>query len=89
MSENGGNIQRKVLEIQNDNDFMWQEILRLNEVLPPNSIKGVAVMERQSYLTDSHSNHASGRHTPSKNLMNMKIYKGPEIKPLVPKHVAA
>ena len=44
-------------------------------------------MNRKSYLVDQKS-RASGKQSPTSNLITSKPYRGPEIKPLLPQYVA-
>lgn len=61
-------LKQKVNYVQHENDVMWSEIQRMNQILPGNAIGGsVTILNRNSYLNNSSVKHASGRHTPTKN----------------------
>ena len=65
---------------------MWEEIRNMSKIVsePGN----VSIDDRQSFLTEGAKNRpAQGKHSPPKNLITSKGYKGPEIKSLMPKYV--
>jgi hypothetical protein len=72
-------------EIDEENNLMWEEIRKMSEIIPE---PGVSTDDRQSFLTEGGKNRpAEGKHSPPKNLITSKGYKGPEIKSLMPKYV--
>ena len=65
---------------------MWEEIRNMSTIIP--EAGNVSTDDRQSFLTENaKSRPAEGKHTPPKNLITSKGYKGPEIKPMMPKYV--
>ena len=68
---------------------MWEEIKEMSAVIgDKSSLKNVSTDERQSFLTeDAKARPAEGKHSLSKHLSTTKKYRGPEIKPLMPKYV--
>jgi hypothetical protein len=66
---------------------MWSEIQNINSILPDNAIGGVTIMNRLSYLEDTKS-RASGHKSEKNHLIAYRPYRGPEIKPLLPRYVA-
>ena len=63
---------------------MWEEIKRMQKQLPDkgtDTIKHVTILERSGYLDIKDLVPASGKYPLDKNMMRLKKYKGPEIKP--------
>jgi hypothetical protein len=78
-------MSQKVNEYDEENNLMWEEIRNMSTVIPEGN---VSHNDRQSFLTENaKSRPAEGKHSPPKNLITSKNYRGPEIKSLMPKYV--
>jgi hypothetical protein len=77
----------KVRELDDENNMMWDWIKETSTVIGEKP-KGFSIDKRQSFLTDNAKvRPAEGKHSPPKHLSTTKQYRGPDIKPLMPKYV--
>ena len=62
---------------------MYEEIKKLNDMVPSDQLKDIAFMERNKFFQKKPE-------SPTKSLFKMdKQYNGPEILPLMPKYLAS
>ena len=79
-------MSKNMNEIDEENNLMWDEIRNMSAVIP--EAGNVSINDRQTFLNENaKSRPAEGKHTPPKNLITSKNYRGPEIKALMPKYV--
>jgi hypothetical protein len=81
-------LSKKIKELDEENNLMWDEIREMSAIIPDRSGSNVSIDDRQSYLAENTKKGlAEGKHSPPKNLITSKNYRGPEIRPLMPKYV--